>query len=75
MPVQHEQPPPWDDPSRGPVASLAEKPFDDDPPDRRGAVSMTRGELAVQDGQFDGRSDSAIGRMSVNGPQSLQRYS
>src|SRR5439155_22122642 len=40
-----------------------------------GAVRMTRGDSSSQRGQSCGRSHSAIGRMSVNGPQSLQRYS
>ena len=40
-----------------------------------GAVSMTRGASTAQPGQSCGASHSAIGRISVNGPQSLQRYS
>ena len=40
-----------------------------------GAVRITRGDSIVQRGQSCGSSHSAIGRMSVNGPQSLQRYS
>jgi hypothetical protein len=38
-----------------------------------GAVSMARGEGLAHFGQLCGASHSAIGRMSVNGPQSLQR--
>jgi hypothetical protein len=40
-----------------------------------GAVRMTRGDDTSQLGQFCGRSHSAIGRMSVKGPQASQRYS
>ena len=40
-----------------------------------GAVRMTRGDDVVQLGQSCGRSHSAIGRMSVKGPQASQRYS
>jgi hypothetical protein len=40
-----------------------------------GAVRMTRGDTPAHRGQFCGASHSAIGRISVNGPQSLQRYS
>jgi hypothetical protein len=40
-----------------------------------GAVRITRGETLWHRGQSCGASHSAIGRMSVNGPQSLQRYS
>jgi hypothetical protein len=40
-----------------------------------GAVRMTRGDSVSQRGQSCGASHSAIGRMSVKGPQSLQRYS
>src|SRR5712691_757325 len=40
-----------------------------------GAVSITRGAELSHRGQSCGSSHSAIGRMSVNGPQSLQRYS
>ena len=40
-----------------------------------GAVRITRGDCISQRGQSCGSSHSAIGRMSVNGPQSLQRYS
>jgi hypothetical protein len=40
-----------------------------------GAVRITRGASAAHCGQSCGASHSAIGRMSVNGPQSLQRYS
>ena len=40
-----------------------------------GAVRMTRGEDAVQPGQSCGKSHSAIGRMSVKGPQASHRYS
>ncbi len=40
-----------------------------------GAVRITRGASPVHCGQSCGASHSAIGRMSVNGPQSLQRYS
>src|SRR6478736_2642576 len=40
-----------------------------------GAVRITRGDSVSQRGQSCGSSHSAIGRMSVNGPQSLQRYS
>jgi hypothetical protein len=40
-----------------------------------GAVRITRGEELSHCGQSCGASHSAIGRMSVNGPQSLQRYS
>src|SRR5690349_10241233 len=40
-----------------------------------GAVRMTRGEDVSQRGQACGSSHSAIGRRSVNGPQSSQRYS
>jgi hypothetical protein len=37
-----------------------------------GAVSMARGEGLAHFGQLCGASHSAIGRMSVKGPQSLQ---
>jgi hypothetical protein len=40
-----------------------------------GAVKITRGDSLSHFGQSCGASHSAIGRMSVNGPQSLQRYS
>jgi hypothetical protein len=40
-----------------------------------GAVRMTRGAALSHRGQSRGASHSAIGRMSVKGPQSLQRYS
>src|SRR5207253_460836 len=40
-----------------------------------GAVRITRGEDSSHCGQASGRSHSAIGLMSVKGPQSLQRYS
>src|ERR1700690_497246 len=40
-----------------------------------GAVRITRGASVSHCGQSCGVSHSAIGRMSVNGPQSLQRYS
>jgi hypothetical protein len=40
-----------------------------------GAVRMTRRDSVSHCGQSCGRSHSAIGRMSVNGPQSLQKYS
>jgi hypothetical protein len=40
-----------------------------------GAVRMTLGDSVAQCGQSCGSSHSDIGRMSVNGPQSLQRYS
>ena len=40
-----------------------------------GAVRITRGASTAQCGQSCGSSHSAIGLMSVNGPQSLQRYS
>jgi hypothetical protein len=40
-----------------------------------GAVRITRGDSLSHFGQSCGASHSAIGRMSVNGPQSLQRYS
>lgn len=40
-----------------------------------GAVRITRGDVVSHCGQSCGRSHSAIGRISVNGPQSLQRYS
>jgi hypothetical protein len=40
-----------------------------------GAVKITRGASTSHRGQSCGASHSAIGRMSVNGPQSLQRYS
>src|SRR3981189_280970 len=40
-----------------------------------GAVRITRGASIAHCGQSCGASHSAIGRMSVNGPQSLQRYS
>ena len=40
-----------------------------------GAVSMTRGARDPQSGHLDGNSYSAIARICVNGPQSLQRYS
>jgi len=39
-----------------------------------GAVRITRVASLSHCGQSCGRSYSAIGRMSVNGPQSLQRY-
>jgi hypothetical protein len=57
--------------------SLAATPsrFADAVVEQCGAVSMTRGALALQEGQFAGMSHSAIGRMSVNGPHSPQRYS
>jgi hypothetical protein len=38
-----------------------------------GAVSMARGEELTHFGQLCGTSHSAIGRIWVNGPQSLQR--
>ena len=38
-----------------------------------GALRIARGEETAQLGQICGESHSAIGRMSVNGPQSLQR--
>jgi hypothetical protein len=38
-----------------------------------GALKMARGEEVAHFGQSRGSSHSAIGRMSVNGPQSLQR--
>jgi len=37
-----------------------------------GALRMARGDELAQFGQVCGKSHSAIGRMSVNGPQSLQ---
>jgi hypothetical protein len=37
-----------------------------------GALRMARGDELAQLGHFCGESHSAIGRMSVNGPQSLQ---
>jgi hypothetical protein len=37
-----------------------------------GALRMARGEALAQSGQLCGESHSAIGRISVNGPQSLQ---
>src|SRR5258707_3835033 len=40
-----------------------------------GAVRMTRGASLSHCGHSCGRSHSAIGRISVNGPQTLQRYS
>ncbi len=40
-----------------------------------GAVRITRGDEIAQLGQCCGRSHSAIGRMSVKGPQASQRYS
>ncbi len=40
-----------------------------------GAVRITRGASSAHCGQSCGSSHSAIGRMSVNGPQSSQRYS
>jgi hypothetical protein len=40
-----------------------------------GAVRMTRSDSLAHRGQSCGASHSAIGRMSVNGPQRLQRYS
>src|SRR5437879_13185015 len=40
-----------------------------------GAVRITRGDSLSQLGQSCGSSHSAIGRISLNGPQSLQRYS
>src|SRR5215213_5486735 len=40
-----------------------------------GAVRITRGDSDSHFGQSCGSSHSAIGRMSVKGPQSLQRYS
>jgi Peptidase C39 family len=40
-----------------------------------GAVRIARGERPAHCGQSCGSSHSAIGRMFVNGPQSLQRYS
>src|SRR6185295_16150489 len=40
-----------------------------------GAVRITRGEVLSHRGQRCGSSHSDIGRISVNGPQSLQRYS
>jgi hypothetical protein len=38
-----------------------------------GALKIARGETLSHFGQSCGSSHSAIGRMSVNGPQSLQR--
>lgn len=43
--------------------------------EKYGAVRITRGELAPHAGQSEGLSHSAIGRIVVKGPQSLQRYS
>jgi hypothetical protein len=40
-----------------------------------GAVKITRGDFFAHCGQSCGASHSAIGRMSVKGPQRLQRYS
>jgi hypothetical protein len=40
-----------------------------------GAVRITRGAGQVHAGHGDGSSHSAIARMTVNGPQSSQRYS
>jgi len=40
-----------------------------------GAVKITRGDSLSHRGQSCGASHSAIGRTSVNGPQSSQRYS
>lgn len=40
-----------------------------------GAVSSTRGASILQPGHCSGSSHSAIGRMAVNGPQSLHIYS
>jgi len=40
---------------------------------RFGAVKIARGDEAAHLGHLCGASHSAIGRMSVNGPQSLQR--
>src|ERR1700733_8868765 len=40
-----------------------------------GAVRITRGDSLSHRGQSCGASHSAIGRMSVNGPQASQRYS
>jgi hypothetical protein len=40
-----------------------------------GAVRITRGALESHAGQSEGKSHSAIGRMAVKGPHSLQRYS
>ena len=40
-----------------------------------GAVRMTRGAEAAHRGQSCGSSHSAIGRVSVKGPHSSQRYS
>jgi hypothetical protein len=37
-----------------------------------GALKMARGDKLAHFGQSPGASHSAIGRMSVNGPQSLQ---
>jgi hypothetical protein len=76
--VQHEHPLPWDL-SRGALAlrslTAAARTFADDTADSLGAVSSTRGAVALQAGQSDGNSHSAIGRRTVNGPQSPQRYS
>jgi hypothetical protein len=38
-----------------------------------GAVRMARGDELAHFGQLCGESHSTIGRISVNGPQSLQR--
>jgi hypothetical protein len=40
-----------------------------------GAVRMTRGACDPHFGHSDGNSHSAIGRIWVNGPHALQRYS
>ncbi|MFT6672900.1 MAG: hypothetical protein ACJAVZ_004391 [Afipia broomeae] len=43
--------------------------------EKRGAVRIARGAATAQCGQSCGMSYSDIGRISVNGPHSLQRYS
>jgi hypothetical protein len=40
-----------------------------------GAVRITRGASSPHRGQSDGNSQSAIGRICVNGPHVLQPYS
>jgi hypothetical protein len=82
-PEQHVQPAPCDarvaDSVRGVSAlrSLIACAFRccEDTAEQCGAVSRTRGALASQFGQSDGRSYSAIARIRVNGPHSLQRNS
>jgi hypothetical protein len=82
-PEQQAQPALWeafrDDSVRGACAlrslvAWASRDFADKV-ERCGAVKITRGAAAPHFEHSDGSSHSAIGRIRVNGPQSLQQYS